>query len=264
MVRAVVATLGFAALVAAGAPTAGAQTSAQCVTCHQGLPERSQAGHGFAAWRQSPHAAAGVGCEACHGGDPAAADRLAAHRGVLASSDRASSVYYSTIPTTCGRCHAAELGYFRASAHFTRLRTDGRGPNCVTCHGAMATSVLSADQVLGTCSACHVAGGVAPLDRARESAPVLALVRAEADLYHVVATAAAEAPAARRARASAALERARRNLAAAAEVWHSFHLDSATRRLAAARADLLGAWSALGKTPPPSRATPRLRPVARP
>ena len=260
-VATVLACLGLPSAVPVAAR---AQAPNRCVSCHQTLAERSQAGHSFAAWRQSRHAAAGVRCEACHGGDPAATDRAAAHRGMLNSRNRASPVYSTRIPFTCGRCHAAELAYFRSSAHFARLQGDGRGPNCVTCHGAMATSVLSQDQVLGTCSACHTAGGVAPRDRARESAPVLALVKAEANLYHVVAAVAAEAPGARRARATAALASAQRHLAAAAEVWHSFHLDSAVHRLDAAQADVLSAWSALGRQPPPARTSPAPRPGQRP
>ena len=37
--------------------------------------------------------------------------------------------------------------------------------------GFVAAAVLTPEQVLGTCSACHVAGGSAPVDKARESAP---------------------------------------------------------------------------------------------
>jgi hypothetical protein len=156
--------------LAAGAPcSARAQRADQCVQCHGRLPEASSAGHGFSAWRGSRHGAAGVGCEACHGGDPAASDRAAAHRGIRRSTDRASPVYFTHIPETCGRCHAAELGYFRSSVHFARLQSDGRGPNCVTCHGSMATSVLAPERALRTCSACHVAGGVAPVEKANES-----------------------------------------------------------------------------------------------
>lgn len=236
---------------------AQARAAGHCVRCHQGLPEGSQAGHGFAAWRQSSHAVAGVQCEACHGGDATKPDSAAAHRGVVRSSNPASALYSTRLPATCGRCHAAEFGYFRSSRHFARLRSDGRGPNCVTCHGAMATSVPSAERVLGTCSACHVAGGVAPEDKARESAPVLSLVRSEAILYHVVSSVAGQSPAARAALARAPLASAQRNLAAAAEVWHTFRLDTASARLAAAQSDIVRAWTALGYSPPPPRTVAR-------
>jgi hypothetical protein len=257
------ALLGARFLVAACAAAAGwrsgalmAQQPGRCVACHQTLPEVSQAGHGFAAWRQSRHAEAAVGCEACHGGDPAVADRERAHHGVVASGNRNSPLFYTRIPSTCGRCHAAELGYFRRSSHSTRLERDGRGPNCVTCHGAMATSVLSAERVLATCSACHAPGGTAPEDKARESAPVLRLVRTETLLHEVVSAVAAQAPARRRLNAQRLLASAERHLRTAAEVWHSFQLDSAAGRLGAAQADVLGAWAALGYSAPRDNRAP--------
>ena len=234
------------ALAPAALPAQIFRGTNRCVACHQQLPERSQAGHSFQAWRQSRHGTVGVSCNACHGGDPTATDTARAHRGIARSTNRSSPVFYTRIPQTCGRCHAAELGYFRASRHFARLSSDGRGPNCVTCHGAMATAVLTAEEVLATCSACHAPGGAAPPDKARESAPILSLVRAETMLYHVVTTVAEAAPQAQRSRAAPALQSAQRTLGAAAEVWHTFRLDSASARLAAARGDLSTAWSALG------------------
>jgi hypothetical protein len=259
--RARAAAFALLLLGVAGVPAAAAQTRAggQCVACHARLPEASGAGHGFTAWRGSRHGAAGVGCEACHGGDPTATDAAAAHRGVVRSSDTASAVYFRRIPDTCGRCHASEAGYFRSSVHFARLRSDGHGPNCVTCHGAMATSVLTPARVLGTCSACHSAGGVAPLGKSREAAQVLGLVRATNILYDVVAASAG----ARGGRARTLLDDADRRLAAAAEVWHSFRLDSATARLGVAREDLVNAWVALGH-PAPSDTRARRTPARGP
>jgi hypothetical protein len=257
---------GLLALAApGGTPAVGmAQQTSRCVACHSGLAGTSGAGHGFAAWRGSKHGTAGVGCEACHGGDPTRADSGAAHRGMFRSTDSRSSVFFTTIPETCGRCHAAELGYFRSSIHFARLRSDGRGPNCVTCHGSMATSVLTPERALHTCSACHTEGGVAPAERAKESAQVLALVRAENMLFDVVATSAAGSGADRAARARPHLERAQRSLEAAAEVWHGFRLDSAVQRLGAARGDIVAGWVALGHPAPregrPVRPTPGRRP----
>jgi hypothetical protein len=240
-----------AVLGARAAHAQGTRNASRCVECHARLPDRTGAGHGFTAWRGSPHAAAGVACEACHGGDPSASDAAAAHRGVASSSDTASSVFFVRIPDTCGRCHASEAGYFRSSMHFARLRSDGHGPNCVTCHGSMATTVLTPERVLATCSACHSATGVAPVGKSREAAQVLALVRATNILYDVVSTSATTArPGAGTTQARALVADAQRRLAAAAEVWHSFRLDSATARLGAARDDLVGAWVALGHPAP--------------
>ena len=242
--------------VSGGAATAQNRAGGQCVACHARLPEATGVGHGFTAWRGSKHAAAGVGCEACHGGNAAATDKVAAHRGVVRSTDTASAVYFRRIPDTCGRCHASEAGYFRSSVHFARLRSDGHGPNCVTCHGAMATSVLSPERVLGTCSACHSAAGVAPVGKSREAAQVLGLVRATNILYDVVSASAG----ARGGRARTLLDDADRRLAAAAEVWHSFRLDSATARLGTAREDLVNAWVALGHPAPSDTRVRRMPP----
>jgi len=243
------ATLALAIL---GSPARSQQVGTSgCVTCHARLSGTSGAGHGFAAWQSSPHAAAGVTCEACHGGNPSATDTAAAHRGVRPSSDPASPVFFTRIPNTCGRCHAAEVAYFRTSLHYARLETDGRGPNCVTCHGSMATSVLTPERLLGTCSACHMEGGVAPPELAREAGRVLALVRAENILYDVVSAEAASRRGTRAGtRAAILLGDAERHLNAAAEVWHSFRLDSAAARLDEARQTTVEAWEALGHTAP--------------
>ncbi len=249
---AVLRAVALAALaLALGAHDAPAQRPRNsCVGCHSLQSGTTEAGHGFAAWKRSPHAVAGVTCEACHGGDPASQDRVESHKGISPSSDPASRVYFSRVPATCGQCHAAEAAYFRTSIHYARLQSDGHGPNCVTCHGSMATRILTADSVLVTCSACHAAGGVAPVGKAREAAQVLALVRAENILFDIVTASAATARAPGTARARIRLDEARRHLLAAAEVWHSFRLDSATARLGEAREALSDAWTALGHPRP--------------
>ena len=250
------------------APALWAQPRApqsRCVDCHSRQSAASGAGHGFAAWRGSRHAAAGVACEACHGGNAAATDAGAAHEGVSRSSDQASRVFFTRVPETCGRCHAAEFAYFRSSIHYARLQSDGHGPNCVTCHGSMATRILMPDSVLGTCSACHAPGGVAPVGKAREAAQVLALVRSENILFDIVATAASSSrgsPGAARARIL--LDNSERHLLAAAEVWHSFRLDSATARLGDARETLSAAWTALGHPKPREGQLYRSAKAARP
>ncbi len=252
--------LSVAAADQARAQPVRARAANGCVACHSSLSRTSEAGHGFVAWRRSGHAAAGVSCEACHGGDPASADRQAAHQGVAPSADSSSLTYFSRVPDTCGRCHASVAGYFRSSVHFARLKSDGRGPNCVTCHGAMATSVLSPEDMLATCSACHN-GGVAPAGEAREAARVLALLRSESRLLDVVTTEArAPGNTAAAARARRLVGDAERQLAAAAEVWHEFRLDSTVARLDAADSDITAAWMALGHPAPrdePTFAKPR-------
>jgi mono/diheme cytochrome c family protein len=115
----------------------------------------------------------------------------------------------------------------------------------------MATRILMPDSVLGTCSACHAPGGVAPVGKSREAAQVLALVRTENILFDIVSTAVSSSRAAPgAARARILLDNSERHLLAAAEVWHSFRLDSAAARLGDARETLAAAWMALGHPKP--------------
>lgn len=126
-----------------------------CVDCHKSPNTATTAPHSVDDWSQSAHAKAGIGCEACHGGDPAAKDRPTAHAGLLSSTDEKSRIYYKNIPETCGACHQEELTAFKTSVHYKKLEEEGRGPNCATCHGSMANHVLSPEQMQGTCTLCH-------------------------------------------------------------------------------------------------------------
>lgn len=149
------AFIGLAAALVLAAGTAAAEGKGSCVDCHQRLPASAAASHDFADWRKSPHAAAGVNCEACHGGDAAAKDKAAAHKGLLRSTDPKSPIYFTNIPQTCGACHDAEFKAFQMSAHFKELQSSGKGPNCVTCHGSMANVVLGPREMETTCALCH-------------------------------------------------------------------------------------------------------------
>ncbi|MDE2038622.1 MAG: hypothetical protein KGO96_03790 [Elusimicrobia bacterium] len=134
---------------------AAAQGEGSCVRCHAHIKGASPASHNFADWRKSAHARSGVGCQSCHGGDAAARDEASAHAGMLPSTDPRSAVYFTRVPQTCGACHQPEFEAFRKSAHFKELESSGRGPNCVTCHGAMANYVLGPREMETTCTLCH-------------------------------------------------------------------------------------------------------------
>ncbi len=129
----------------------------QCVVCHSRISESSadHPSHSMAEWQKSVHAQHQVSCDACHGGNPREARKEAAHVGILGSTDPQSRVYFEKISETCGACHANELEGFRSSVHFKALQTSGRGPNCVTCHGSMATRVMSPRDMDAVCTLCH-------------------------------------------------------------------------------------------------------------
>ena len=109
----------------------------------------------FQEWKGSAHDLAGLSCTACHNGDPAKATKEEAHVGIVPQSDPASPFYYKNIPKTCGGCHLPVLERFAKSRHFEQLKTTGRGPNCITCHGALNARVYATTIVQRACSNCH-------------------------------------------------------------------------------------------------------------
>jgi hypothetical protein len=197
-----------------------------CVSCHERLPASTAGGHSFQDWRASPHGRAGATCDKCHGGDPAAADSEAAHRGVYSSREPRSRVYYTRIPPTCGSCHQQELDFFTKSRHYTQLVTTGRGPNCVTCHGSMAIQVLSPGEMETTCSACHNAERRAPAT-APVSARYLLVLLQQVDFgIRTTEALAARSPRGRaRDAADRQLREARSTMQSARQGWHSFDLN---------------------------------------
>lgn len=144
--------------LAAGASAFAGNTAAgqnYCVRCHTALSGNSFIGAKSHSWEGSVHQEHGITCDKCHGGDPKSKTEREAHVGVFSSSNPDSSVYYKNIPKTCGKCHGAEYYKFTRSFHYKKLETTGQGPNCVTCHGSMVTSVLQPDDLAGVCEQCH-------------------------------------------------------------------------------------------------------------
>jgi hypothetical protein len=196
------------------------------VSCHERLPASTAGGHSFQDWRASPHGRAGATCDQCHGGDPAAAEREAAHRGVYSSRESRSRVYYTRIPATCGSCHQQELGFFSRSRHYTQLVTTGRGPNCVTCHGSMAIRVLSPGEMEATCSACHNAERRVPAMMPVSARYLLVLLQQVDFGIRMTEALAARSPQGRvRDAADRQLREARSTMRNARQGWHSFDLN---------------------------------------
>src|SRR5512135_3755797 len=131
------------------------KTGNSCVDCHSQLQVSSFVGVKSHSWKGSVHEKHGVTCDKCHGGNPRALGQNEAHTGVFGSGDTHSMVYFKNIPTTCGKCHGAELYKFTQSLHYKRLESEGKGPECVTCHGSMATGILTPDTITAVCERCH-------------------------------------------------------------------------------------------------------------
>jgi hypothetical protein len=154
------AAAGVAAIVAALVlPAAAAgppeDTSNQCVACHQVEQLPITLGHSMGEWKASAHAREGVACEKCHGGDPTAKDQEAAHKGVLPSSDPASKTSSRNVAATCGGCHDKQYKAYEGTRHAKEFREDTVAATCVTCHGAMATSLPSPSEITSRCIVCH-------------------------------------------------------------------------------------------------------------
>jgi hypothetical protein len=145
----------LAAALCAAPGVAAFAADGSCVACHEKGGASTAVEHGFADWKDSSHARAGVDCQACHGGNPAETDKAKAHAGILRSTDKKSPLYFTRVPETCGSCHQAEKQAFESSPHGKALQRTGQGPNCVTCHGAMANRVLAPRDMEMTCTLCH-------------------------------------------------------------------------------------------------------------
>ncbi|HAZ08881.1 MAG TPA: hypothetical protein DCZ01_10260 [Elusimicrobia bacterium] len=141
-----------------GSAASAAGRSESCVECHKDDKFRVQNKKiydYYQEWKGSAHDLAGLSCTACHNGDPAKAAKDEAHVGILPQSDPASPFYFKNIPKTCGGCHLPVLERFAQSRHFEQLKTTGRGPNCITCHGALNARVYSTTIIQRACSNCH-------------------------------------------------------------------------------------------------------------
>jgi hypothetical protein len=199
------------------------KTGNSCVNCHSRLPGSSFVGAKSHSWTGSIHQKHAVTCDKCHGGNPRAPEQKEAHAGVLGSDDPKSPVYFKNIPSMCGKCHEAEFYKFTQSLHYKRLESTGKGPECVTCHGSMVTSILTPDTVAAVCERCHNERmAVFPYVPQKAKAVLLLLTESSALLdanvkHHHPAEGTAPAQAVRDARSS--LHSARLD-------WHKFDLDA--------------------------------------
>lgn len=148
MMRSIVQIIVLLCLLVVGGGSAIAAEDSVCLQCHASL-----GGHlsePIELWRSSIHAANGVSCHDCHGGDPTdfSMDAMSVERGFVGTPD------YAGVPEFCGRCHIGVKEDYDASAH--GLALESGGAQCVLCHGNHA--VKQADLNLineESCSRCH-------------------------------------------------------------------------------------------------------------
>ncbi len=166
--------LGFLVLLstaftdhALGAP-ARPDTSS-CISCHRDADE-SRLRNPVVAWSNDVHAAAGLGCESCHGGDPRRAatkdpDEAADYamdpaKGFKPPPDRLE------IPQFCARCHS-DAAYMKR--YNPQLRVDQYAEYRTSVHGKLNAA---GDSKPATCMDCHNVHGIRPVNH--PSSPVYA------------------------------------------------------------------------------------------
>ncbi|MEE8396976.1 MAG: cytochrome c3 family protein [bacterium] len=148
-------------VILGGVPPAVSAEGDSCVWCHQ-RPELKVTNKKlydyYLRWSLSVHAQERITCSECHGGNPATRDKEAAHGAKpIGASEQASPVHYRNIPKTCAQCHEEFFDQYRLSNHFRHLtgKDQEQGPNCVTCHASVSTTVLNVNTVRATCELCH-------------------------------------------------------------------------------------------------------------
>ena len=127
-----------------------------CVSCHARLANPYKLTSHYAEWQISTHHEKAVGCEKCHGGDPAIKDQKLAHQGVIAPQDPQSRLHQKNLPETCSACHQGLVSSFTESKHYQNLKSAGIGPSCSTCHIHMGSQVLyTPEETAAMCATCH-------------------------------------------------------------------------------------------------------------
>jgi predicted CXXCH cytochrome family protein len=166
----VIVILGIA-FCAPSAFTADPSHQSNCITCHKETDDEGGASHYF---EKDIHFQSGVGCQDCHGGDPALDDMDAVResKGFRGVPDRLA------IPEFCARCHSDaaymhehnpslptdQLDKYKTSIHGINLFTkkDHKVATCVSCHTAhrianakLPYSTTYAPNIPATCGKCH-------------------------------------------------------------------------------------------------------------
>jgi mono/diheme cytochrome c family protein len=122
-----------------------AQQTDSCGACHQKNGDQA-----VGLFARSTHARAAITCNRCHGGDPFATEKEAAHSGRFVGKPTSNDTV-----AMCGSCHRAQLAAFKSSKHFPERRGVAR-VDCAGCHGAHTVGAQSENFSFAYyCSGCH-------------------------------------------------------------------------------------------------------------
>ncbi|HLG14230.1 MAG TPA: cytochrome c3 family protein [Blastocatellia bacterium] len=126
-------------------PHEAALVDDNCATCHQ----KHDAGT-VGLYSSSAHAAAGITCDRCHGGEQLTTDKRTAHAGRFIGQPASDQVL-----GMCGSCHRPQLAMFKTSRHFPARKGVPR-VDCAQCHGAHTVGSPSRSFSFAYyCSGCH-------------------------------------------------------------------------------------------------------------
>lgn len=150
MIRRIAGLILLAGFWAAAPALAETPAETVCIQCHSGQTGRLATP--VVEWRQSIHAASGISCHDCHGGDPTDfANAMNPARGFLGAPEHAG------VPDFCGRCHVGVRQDYGESAHGRAISRGGA--QCVICHGAHPVQTARIDLINEQdCSRCHEYG----------------------------------------------------------------------------------------------------------
>lgn len=147
-------------IVMLAAMVAASRAAADCTGCHVGLEEDPSAAHSYRDWETSKHAAYGVSCVNCHGGDSEARAAQEAHIHVEFAGDPETMnvARQQLLVQGCGNCHHAQRESFRRSPHQRALAAGKPAADCTTCHGVLGTEFLNPMNITASCTGCHSGG----------------------------------------------------------------------------------------------------------
>jgi len=156
--RFLLSLLAAAICALAAGPVAQAKEDS-CSICHLalGIQNLTKPAEDF---KSDIHAAKGLGCDACHGGDPSVMGLEAMDRkkGYIGKPSPAQVV------SVCGRCHG-DANFMRK--YNPSLRVDQVAEYYTSVHGRRLRE--QKDQKVATCASCHPAHSIRPPNDARSS-----------------------------------------------------------------------------------------------
>ncbi|HET7712890.1 MAG TPA: hypothetical protein VFL80_13240 [Thermoanaerobaculia bacterium] len=167
-----------AILLSIGAAVSAASPQTSCTQCHDSTLFSDQARAKVHSFRVDVHAAAGLSCHDCHGGNPdLEADMAGAMDPSFAPNPYHGKPTRTQIPEFCGRCHSSadymkrfnpaarvdQVAEYRTSVHGQRLAAgDEKVATCIDCHGVHGIlrksnpdAPVYPTHVADTCSRCH-------------------------------------------------------------------------------------------------------------